>query len=210
FYRFASRRTFRYWALDIRLRKHARTQCRMLLRNNSALATLDPSEVTQEVIGQLMRIASRYLANITGTDGFWRRWQGKLEDAVDQVESLTTFTMYSAADHHHAEFYRLMPRFGPDPPAGEGAGNLRPRQERNRLLIANPHVADWWIWERIKVLKKFFLGEDLANATWHWDRAEWQIQSSIHVHGCSSWRCEGEERLTDLSRTCLRGYLGRV
>ncbi|CAN0290285.1 unnamed protein product, partial [Scytosiphon promiscuus] len=209
FYRFASHRTFRYWALDIRLRNQAKSQCRTFLHHNSALAELDPSEVTEEVIGQLMRIATRYLANISGTDGFWLKWQGKLEDAVDQLESLTTFTTYSAADHHHADLYRLMPRFGPEPPAGVGNGNLLPIQERNRLLIANPHIADWWIWERMKVFKTFFLGEDMADAIWHWDRAEWQSRSSIHVHGCSSWRCEGEERLTDLSRAYLRGYIGR-
>ncbi|CAN0419694.1 unnamed protein product [Pylaiella littoralis] len=33
-YRFASHRTFRYWALDLRLRNGARGQCRVFLRNN--------------------------------------------------------------------------------------------------------------------------------------------------------------------------------
>ncbi|CAN0277667.1 unnamed protein product, partial [Scytosiphon promiscuus] len=149
FHRFASHRTsshrtFRYWALDIRLRNQAKSQCRTFLRHNSTLAELDPSEVTEDVIGQLMRVTTRYLANISGTDGFWLKWQGKLGDAVDQLESLTTFTTYSAADHHHPDLYRLMPGFGPELPASVGDGNLLPIQERNRLLIANPHIADWW------------------------------------------------------------------
>ncbi|CAM9585234.1 unnamed protein product [Ectocarpus fasciculatus] len=98
-----------------------------------------------------------------------------------------------------------MPRAGPEPEAGVGAGNVRPIQESNRLLIANPHIADWWIWERMQVFKKYFLGKDVANATWHWDRAEWQSRSTLHLHGCSSWECEGEERVTELARTT--GYL---
>ncbi|CAM9386991.1 unnamed protein product, partial [Ectocarpus sp. 8 AP-2014] len=210
YYRFASHRTFRYWALDMRLRKTARLQCRIFLRNNPALTSLDPSEVNDDTIRQLMSVATRYVANVPGTDGYWKKWEGKLEDTIDQLPSLSTFTTYSAADHHMADLYRLIPRAGPEPEAGVGAGNVRPIQERNRLLIANPHIADWWIWERMQVFKKYFLGKDMANTSWHWDRAEWQSRSTLHVHGCSSWECEGEERVTELARTYLRGHIGRV
>ncbi|CAN0437320.1 unnamed protein product, partial [Pylaiella littoralis] len=101
-----------------------------------------------------------------------------------------------------------MPRFGLEPDSG-GDGNVRPIQERNRLLIANPHIADWWVWERMQVFKKYFLVADMADATWDWDRAEWQSRSSLHVHGCSSWACEGDERMTALSRTYLEGHIAR-
>lgn len=208
-YRFARHRTFRYWALDLRLRKTARGQCRVFLQNNPALTTLDPTEVNDDVINQLMGIATRYVANVPGTDGFWKKWEGKLEDAVDQLHSLSTFTTYSAADQHMADLYRLMPRAGPEPEVGVGDGNVRPIQERNRLLIDNPHIADWWIWERMQVFHKYFLGPDMADATWRWDRAESQSRC-LHVHECSSWACEGDERLTELSRTYLRGHIGRV
>ncbi|CAN0170751.1 unnamed protein product [Scytosiphon promiscuus] len=205
-YRFASHRTFRYWCLDIRLRIQARTQCRVFLKNNPALVNLDPNDVDDGTIAQLMQIATRYVANLPGTDGYWMQQRSKLESAVEQLPSLTAFTTYSAADFHWADLYRLMPREGPEP---EG-DNVRPHQERGRLLIENPHIADWWIWERYQVWKKVFLGADMADATWSWDRAEFQSRASLHIHGCASFGCEGDERLVELSRIYLRGHIGRT
>ena len=37
YYRFASHRTFMYWALDIKMRRQARDQCRAFLRQNQEL-----------------------------------------------------------------------------------------------------------------------------------------------------------------------------
>eukprot|EP00752_Nemacystus_decipiens_P018636 g16710.t1 len=154
-----------------RLRRQARTQCRMFLRQNHSLASLDPSKVTADVIEQLMRVATRYLASISGTDGCWQR---------------------------------VGPE--PPPPTGEGAGNVRFIQERNQLLIENPHIADWSIWERMTVFKRFFLGEEMADAIWHWDRAEWQSRSIIRIHGCSSWSEEARARgMAELEKD-LRGF----
>eukprot|EP00752_Nemacystus_decipiens_P013817 g12267.t1 len=48
----------------------------------------------------LMRVAQRYVANVPGTDGYWMRWQRKLEESLNQLQSLTTFTTYSAANRH--------------------------------------------------------------------------------------------------------------
>jgi len=207
-YRFASHRTFRYWCLDVRLRRQAKQQCRVFIRNHEGLVNLDPSEVDEGTISQLMRIAQRYVANVPGTDGYWMRWQGKLEEALNQLQSLTTFTTYSAADHHWYDLFRLMPRNGPEPAPGED-GVIMPIAERTRLLIDNPHLADWWIWQRMHKFDEMFLGEAMANASWFWMRAEWQSRASLHIHGCSSWDCEGERRLTELSRRYLLGHIAR-
>lgn len=207
-YRFASHRTFRYWCLDVRLRKQAKQQCRVFLRNHENLVNLDPSEVDDGTISQLIRIAQRYVANVQGTDGYWMRWQGKLEESLNQLQSLTTFTTYSAADHHWYDLFRLMPRNGPEPAPGED-DVIMPIAERTRLLVDNPHLADWWIWERIRKFDEMFLGDDMAAACWFWMRAEWQSRASLHIHGCSSWNCEAQRRLTELSRTYLIGYIAR-
>ena len=49
----------------------------------------------------------------------------------------------------------------------------------------------------------------MADQLWYWDRAEWQSRASLHVHGCSAWGCEPDGRMTELSRTCLKGFLAR-
>ena len=86
---------------------------------------------------------------------------------------------------------------------------LRTLRKRNRALIGNPHIADWRMWEQMEIWKEFSLGENMAGSMWHWDGAEWHSRFTLHVHGCSWWGCVGEERLTDLSSTYLRGFLGR-
>ena len=45
---------------------------------------------------------------------------------------------------------------------------------------------------------------------WRWDRAEFQSRASIHIHGCASFECEGDEQLVDLSRIYIRGHIGRT
>ena len=82
-------------------------------------------------------------------------------------------------------------------------------RERNKALIENPHLADWWFWERLRLWKKVFLGPKMADQLWYWDRAEWQSRASLHVHGCSAWSCEPDGRMTELSRTFLKGFLAR-
>ncbi|CAN0499921.1 unnamed protein product, partial [Laminaria digitata] len=61
----------------------------------------------------------------------------------------------------------------------------------------------------MKINKEVFLAPDTADATWHWDRAEWQSRGTLHVHGWSSWGCEPDERLTELSRRYLKGFICR-
>lgn len=203
-YRFASDRLFRYWCLDMKMRRQAREQCRMYLRHNPQRAQMTVEELSENIrdnvrgiIGQM----TRYSANVAGSDGYWLSQQEKLENAVEQLPSLTVFTTYSAADHHWFDLHRLMPGFR--------EGSPPDIQQRNRALIENPHLADWWFWERLRLWKGVYLGPEMADQRWFWDRAEWQSRASLHVHGCSSWGCEPDGRMTDLSRTFLKGFLAR-
>lgn len=66
-------------------------------------------DATPDVFQQLIGCATRYTANVSGTDVFWLKQQGRMEGAVDQLQSLTVFTTYSATDHHWYDLHRLMP-----------------------------------------------------------------------------------------------------
>lgn len=144
---------------------------------------------------------TRYSANVSGSDGYWLRQQDKPKNAVEQLPSLTVFTTYSTADHHWFDFHRLMPSFL--------KGSPPDIQQRNREIIQKPHLADWWFSERLHQWKKVLLGPQIADQLWYWDRSEWQSRASLHVHGCSAWGCEPDERMTELSRTFLKGFLAR-
>lgn len=123
----------------------------------------------------------------------------------DQLQSLTVFTTYSAVDHHWFDLHRPMPGYKEDDDAKPTP------QQRTQWLIDNPHLADWWFWQCLQEWKGVFLGNGMGNQTWHWDRAGWQSRASLHAHGCSSWKVEaaGNQRLTDLSRQYLKGFLAR-
>ena len=151
--------------------------------------------------------AVRYATNVSGTDGYWLGQQRHLEDAVDQLPSLTSFTTYSAADHHWYDLHRLLPR-ATEEPLVENDTAVRDTRDRDPGLIDNPHIADWWTWERMKIYEEVFPAPDTADATWHWDRAEWQSRGSLDVHGCSSWGCEPDERLTEFFEVALRTPTG--
>ncbi|CAN0124566.1 unnamed protein product, partial [Scytosiphon promiscuus] len=217
-YRFASHRLFAYWCMDTKVRGQARTQCRVYMQNNPQTAEMSVDDVFDQVrdnVSSIMAQMTRYSANLPGTDAFWLKEQGRLENAVDQLQSLTVFTTYSAADHHWYDLHRLMPGYKED------VDPLPTPQQRTQWLIDNPHLADWWFWQRLKEWKSVFLGRSVADARWHWDRAEWQSRASLHAHGCSSWDFQGraapamalddvaDMRLTNLSRTYLKGFLAR-
>ena len=90
----------------------------------------------------IMGTGVRYVANVSGTDGYWLALRGHLEDVVDQLPSLTAFTTYSVAHHHWFYLHRLLPRATEEPPAGDKAA-VRGIRHRNRGLIDNPDITDW-------------------------------------------------------------------
>ncbi|CAM9191521.1 unnamed protein product, partial [Pylaiella littoralis] len=207
-YRFASHRTFAYWCLNIRMRAQAKEQTRVFLSRNSEHVELPLGQVGAREIQQLVGSATRWTANVSGTDGYWLVRGGELEDAVDQLDCPSVFFTNSAADHHWRDMHRLFPQAGEEPAPGDPAA-VRPLSERHRALIDNPHIADWWVWERMKIFNDVFLGADACDATWRWMRAEWQNRASLHVHGCWCAGVEPAPGLAALSRTYLRGFIER-
>ena len=119
----------------------------------------DVIESTRENVRSIIGQMTRYSANVSGSDGYWLSQQEKLESAVEQLPNLTVFTTYSAADHHWFDLHRLMPSFREDSPS-----DIR---ERNKALIENPHLADWWFWERLRLWKKVFLRPKMADQLWY-------------------------------------------
>jgi len=85
--------------------------------------------------------AVQCVTNISGTDGYWVAQQGHLEAA---------FKTYSAADHHWYDLHRLLPCATEEPPAGDDTA-VRDTRDRDHGLIDNPHIANWWTWERMKI-----------------------------------------------------------
>ena len=140
-YQFAIHRTFRYWCLDAKMRRQANEQCRLFLRQNQEQVQVPVEDITEEELRQMMVRAVRYIANVSGTDGYGLAQQGHLEDGADQLPSLTAFTTYSAADHDWYNLHRLLPRATEEPRAGDDA-DVRDICCRDCGLIDNPHLAD--------------------------------------------------------------------
>ena len=64
------------------------------------------------------------------------------------------------------------------------------------------------MWDQMHIQKQALLRGHMATSLRHWDLAEWQSRASLRAHGCSSWGYGREERLTDHSRTYVKGLLG--
>ena len=83
----------------------------------------------------------------------------------------TVFFTHSAADLQWPELARLI---CPDDPGSSSS--------RNRALVENPAIADWFFHHRIqKFIDAFYVG--VLGASDYWMRFEWQHRGSPHVHG---------------------------
>jgi len=40
-------------------------------------------------------------------------------------------------------------------------------RERNKALIENPHLADWWFWERLRLWTNAFLAPKISDQLWY-------------------------------------------
>ena len=65
----------------------------------AAMTVEDVMESTRENVRSIIGQMTRYIANVSGSDGYWLSQQEKLESAMEQLPSLTVFT-YPAAGHH--------------------------------------------------------------------------------------------------------------
>ena len=100
-YRFVSHRSVMYWCLDTKMRRQANEPCRLFLHQNKEGVQAPVDEISDEELRLIMGRAVRYAANVSGTDGYWIAQQGHVENALDQLPSLTAFTTNSAATDHH-------------------------------------------------------------------------------------------------------------
>lgn len=205
-YRFASDRTFAYWCLNIRMRAQAKEQTRVFLSRNSEQVELPLGEVGERQMQQLVGAATRWTANISGTDGYWLVRGAELEETVDQLNCPSVFVTNSAAAHHWHDLHRLLPFAGEEPAPGDPAA-VRPLAARHHSLIENPHVVDWWV--RMKIFNETFFREEACDVEWGWMRAEWQLRASLHIHGCWRTKKEPGDGLAALSRTFLKGFIAR-
>ena len=83
----------------------------------------------------------------------------------------TVFFTHNAANLKWPELARLI---CPDDPDSSSS--------RNRALVENPAIADWFFHYRIKqFVDAFYVG--VLGATDYWMRFEWQHRWSAHVHG---------------------------
>ena len=140
-YQLASHHAFRYLCLETKMSRQANEKGRFFLRQNEEQVQVPVDEITEEKLRQIMGRAVQCVTNLSGTDGYWVAQQGHLEAA---------FKTYSAADHHWYDLHRLLPCATEEPPAGDDTA-VRDTRDRDHGLIDNPHIANWWTWERMKI-----------------------------------------------------------
>ena len=112
-----------------------------------------------------------YAATLRGTRQYWFRQLSRLIAMVDTLGLPTVFFTHSAADLQWLELSRLI---CPDDPDSSSS--------RNRALVENPAIADWFFHHRIqKFIDAFYVG--VRGATDYWMHFEWQHCGSPHIHG---------------------------
>ena len=90
---------------------------------------------------------------------------------VDTLGLPTIFFTHSAADLQWPELARLIC------PENPGCSS-----SRNKAVLENPAIADWFFHHHIqKFIEAFYVG--VLGATDYWMRFEWQHRGSPHVHG---------------------------
>ena len=97
--------------------------------------------------------------------------ESRLIAMVDTLGLPTIFFTHSAADLQWPELACLI---CPDNPECSSS--------RNKAVLENPAIADWFFHHRIqKFIEAFYIG--VLGATDYWMCFEWQHRGSPHVHG---------------------------
>ena len=173
--RFAQHPRFRYFALNTEMRWRALQVGRIYIKQHPYDAQLSVQDLKEMVGQQGERFSKRVIHfgnTLRGTSAYWFRQRSRLISiVVDALGLPTVFFTHSAADLQWPELAELM---CPDDPT-----NPRNRQ---KALIENPAIADWFFYQRVQVYLKHFY-TDVLGATDYWLRFEWQHRGSPHVHG---------------------------
>ena len=112
-----------------------------------------------------------YAATLHGTRQYWFKQRSRLIAMGDTLGLPTVFFTHSAADLQWPELAHLICPM-----------TLDSSSSRNRALVENPAIADWFFHHRIhKFIDACCVG--VLGATDYWMRFEWQHRGSPHVHG---------------------------
>ena len=172
--RFAKHPRFRYFALNTEMRWRALQTGRIYVRQHPQDAQLSVEELRDMVGRDGEAFSNRvlhYAASLRGTRHYWMKQRSRLIAMVDTLGLPTVFFTHSAANLQWPELARLI---CPDDPDSSSS--------RNRALVENPAIADWFFHHRIqKFVDAFYVG--VLGATDYWMRFEWQHRGSAHVHG---------------------------
>ena len=149
YYPFAEHDHFCFWMVD-RIRRHrALAQCSVFLKQNPEEAALSMEELkAMAANGQLNSVFGKmysYTANVTGSDAYWNKRRRELEAIMQQKGLGTAFFTVSFADNHWHDLHRFMPN-----------GLAEPKLQHHRTN-ANPHLADWYFSEKLRLFMKHFL-----------------------------------------------------
>lgn len=133
-------------------------------------------EELQDMVGQAgMAFSNRVLhfgMSLHGsscTQSYWFRQRSKLIAMVDSQGLPPVFFTHSTADLQWPELAQLL--------CPNDASN---RSSRNRAVIENPVIADWFFYERIQqFLNDFYNVHRSTGCLMHF---EWQHRGSPHVH----------------------------
>ena len=197
-YPFASHPRFSYWAFDMILRKRTLQQSGIFLKQNPGEAHLTIDELREMTANNdttvFMSKVSRYVANISGTNGYWHKVREELKAIITTVGTPTFFFTFSSADMHWPELHNLF------------SNNTSSSNERRQNVINNPHVTDWFFTKRLESFVKHWLYNTL-DAEWHWYRFEYQGRGSIHCHGTA--KLKNDPGLCELTKTSLKGFLAQ-
>ena len=199
-YRFASHPRFAYWAFNMIQRHRLLSQGSIFLKQNPRDAKLTVEQLKQMLQSNnhstLMSKLMHYAKNITGSNSYWHKAKEDLRATIAQVGPPTIFFTLSCAEYHWPEFHNLL--------SNDHCGDVTP-QLRQKHVIDNPHLIDWFFTERTDRFVKFWLNKSLQ-ASWYWYRYEYAVQrGSIHCHGVA--KLQNDPGLCELTAVALQGFL---
>ena len=176
--RFARHPRFCYFSLNTEMQWRALRAGRIYVCQHPQDDQLSVEEL-RDMVGREGEAFSNhvlhYASSLRGTRQYWfkqRRW---LIAMVDTLGLPTIFFTHSVADLQWPELARLI---CPDDPDSRSSS-------RNRAVIENPAVVDWFVHHRIHLLKPSTIISVLG-VTDYWMRFEWQHRGSP-----CPWPCHG-------------------
>ena len=199
-YRFANHPRFSYWAWNMIQRRQILQQSTIFLKQNPNEAHSSIEELREMALSNssdvFMKKVSRYVANIPGTNSYWKKVRENLKAIISKKGPPTMFFTFSSADMHWPELHDL---FGDN--SSSDSNN-----DRRQNVINNPRIVDWFFTQRLESFLELWL-YDTLDAERHWFRYEYEGRGSIHCHGTA--KLNNDPGLWELIEKALKGYLAQ-